>query len=197
MGTGHRRARTAAAALLATLLLGGCGLLGGGERGGGPEWIHDEDSGRYFRTDLVTDSPDLVEEHFPMLDGTESVRSVEGRFTDPSERAPFPAQDDHWWQAVVELEPAQVQELLDATSADGASDLGGAEAPEPVDAEEVRAGLVPPLEEHLGDCPGGWVDVTPALARSGSQNVSEAGDMLELAAVCDDGAQLVLSARDM
>lgn len=194
-GTG--RARTAAAAALVAVLLGGCGVLGGGTDRGEPEWVRDPDSERYYRPGLVVQSTELVEEHFPVLEDPGPTTIAEGRFTDPSERVPIPAPDDHWWQAVIELEPPQVRELLDATAASGASDLGGAEAPEPVTEEQVLAELVPTLEGELEDCAGGWVDVMPALAQESGTNISDAGDLLDLAVACTDGTQLVTSARDM
>lgn len=159
--------------------------------------MRDEASERYFRPDLVGHSPELVEEHFPVLEGVEAVTVAEGRFTDPYERVPIPAQDDYWWQAVIELEPAQVDELVSATAAAGASDHGGADAPEPVTEDEVLDALVPTLEGEVQDCPGGWVDVSPALAQEKGPDVSDAGDLLELTAVCAGGLQLLTSARDM
>lgn len=110
---------------------------------------------------------------------------------------PIPAPDDYWWQAVIELEPSQVDELLTATAATGASDLGGAEAPGPVAEEEILAELVPTLEGEMQDCPGGWVDVMPALVQESGTNISDAGDLLDLTVVCADGTQLITSARDM
>ncbi|WP_341854739.1 hypothetical protein [Brachybacterium sp. GPGPB12] len=132
-----------------------------------------------------------------MLETMGAVTVAEGRFTDPYERVPFPAQDDYWWQAVIELEPAQVDELVSATAAAGASDHGGAGAPEPVSEDEVLDALVPTLEGEVQDCPGGWVDVSPALAQEKGPDVSDAGDLLELTAVCAGGSQPLTSARDM
>ena len=195
---GPERARAAAAAALVAVLLGGCGVLvGGGSDRGEPEWVHDADSKRYYRPGLVVQSTELVEEHLPVLDDPGSATIAEGRFTDPYERVPIPAPDDYWWQAVVELEPSQVQDLLSAAAVSGASDIGGAEASERVADEQVLAELVPSLEGELEDCAGGWVDVMPALAEESGTNISDAGDLLDLTVVCKDGTQLVTSARDM
>ena len=197
-GTARRTtARALTGAVLAALLLSGCGLLDGGAEERDPEWVLDEASERYFRPGLVMHSPELVEEHFPVLETMGAVTVAEGRFTDPYERVPFPAQDDYWWQAVIELEPAQVDELVSATAAAGASDHGGAGAPEPVSEDEVLDALIPTLEGEVQDCPGGWVDVSPALAQEKGPDVSDAGDLLELTAVCAGGSQLLTSARDM
>jgi hypothetical protein len=195
---GTERARAAAAAALVAVLLGGCGVLvgGGGDRGE-PEWVHDADSKRYYRPGLVVQSTELVEEHFPVLGTPGSVTVAEGRFTDPYERAPIPAPDDYWWQAVIELELSQVERLRGATADSGTSDIGGAEAPEPVADEQVLAELVPSLEGELQDCAGGWVDVTPALTEPGYADRSAAGDGIELAVVCEGGTQLLTSAHDM
>jgi hypothetical protein len=188
--------RGVTAALLAAAMLTGCGLVGGTDRRD-PEWAHDEGSGRYYRPGLVMQSADLVEEHFPMLAEHGPVAAVDGRFTDPDERVPFPAQDDYWWQAAVRLEPDQVEALLAASAAAGASDLGGADEPRTVPAAEVREVLVPTLEAGLEPCEEDWVPVMPALTRTGSSNVSEAGDLLELTVLCEDAGVLVTSARDM
>lgn len=197
-GTARRTtARALTGALLAAALLGGCGPMGGDTDRDEPEWVRDEPSERYFRPDLVVHSPELVEEHFPVLEGVGAVTIAEGRFTDPYERVPFPAQDDYWWQAVIELEPEQVDELLSGAAAAAASDHGGAGAPEPITEDEVLDALVPTLEGEVQDCPGGWVDVSPALAQEKGPDVSDAGDLLELTAVCAGGSQLLTSARDM
>lgn len=193
----RRTARALTGALLAAALLGGCGLGGADTDRDEPDWVRDEASERYYQPDLVGHSPELVEEHFPVLEGVGAVTIAEGRFTDPYERVPFPAQDDYWWQAAIELEPAQVDELVSATAAAGASDHGGADAPEPVTEDEVLDALVPTLEGEVQDCPGGWVDVSPALAQEKGPDGSDAGDLLELTAVCAGGSQLLTSARDM
>lgn len=185
-----RRPGTGLAALLGVLLLGGCALLPGGTRGE-PEWAYDEESERYYRPDLVSQSTEPVEEHFPMLGEVAPVTIADGRFTDPASRAPIPGPDDYWWQAVIDLDAEQRDELI----AQAVGTTGALEALEPVTPEAIEAVLVPPLEGELEDCAGGWVDVRPALAQS--SGVSEAGDLLELTAMCADGTQLVTSARDM
>ena len=57
--------------------------------------------------------------------------------------------------------------------------------------------LAPTLEGEVQDRPGGWVHVSPALAQEKGPDVSDAGDLLELTAVCVGGSQLLSSARDM
>ncbi len=198
---GTRSTRVLIGAAVTALVLSGCGLLGGDERepgrGGDPEWVLDEDSERYYRPDLVVHSTELIEEHFPVLEVPTSATIAEGRFTDPYERVPIPAPDDYWWQAVIELEPSQVDELLALAAASGASDLGGAGSPGPVTEEHVLAEVVPTLEGEVQDCEGGWIDVMPALAQSSGTNISDAGDLLDLTVVCEGGTQLITSARDM
>ncbi|GAB4096995.1 hypothetical protein GCM10028787_24700 [Brachybacterium horti] len=192
----HQHARAVAGAVLTAALLTGCDLLGGTDREV-DDWSYDEDSDRYYRPGQVTHSPDLVDEHVPVLEDVAAVTIAEGRFTDPAEREPIPAPDDYWWQAVIELEPTQVDELLTATAAAGASDHGGAASADPVPEEDVLTTLVPSLEGEVQDCPGGRVDVTSALARDSGTNISDAGDLLDLAVVCAGGTQLITSARDM
>ena len=194
-----RRSRPGVAVLIAALLLGGCTLVGGGEeqRSSDPDWLYDEEAERYVARDSVQDLDGPVREHFPSLGEVGTVVFVEGQFTDPHERFPFPAQDDYWWQSVTELEPEQVDTLIAQTLATGASDLGGADAPETLPESQVRALMVGPLESEIEDCDGDRIDVTPALTESGYANRSAAGDMIELAVVCEGGTQLVSSARDM
>ena len=194
-----RRSRPGVAVLIAALLLGGCTLVGGGEeqRSSDPDWLYDEEAERYVARDSVQDLDGPVREHFPSLGEVGTVVFVEGQFTDPHERFPFPAQDDYWWQSVTELEPEQVDTLIAQTLATGASDLGGADAPETLPESQVRALMVGPLESEIEDCDGDRIDVTPALTEPGYASRSAAGDMIELAVVCEGGTQLVSSARDM
>lgn len=187
--TGHRAVAGLAAAL-GVLLLGGCALIPGGDRDE-PDWVYDEESARYYRPDLVSQSTELVEEHFPTLGEVAPVTIADGRFTDPADRAPIPAPDDYWWQAVIELDAEQ----RDAMIARAEGTAGALTALEPVTPETIGAILIPTLDGEVEDCPGGWVDVQPGLAQSA--NISAAGDMLELTVVCVDGTQLVTSALDM
>ncbi|MGP9538658.1 hypothetical protein ACT3SP_11645 [Brachybacterium sp. AOP43-C2-M15] len=193
-----RRASTLALLVLASSALTCCSLRGGdGDRGREPEWALDEDSDRYYRPGLVVQTPDLVHEHFPTLEDPGPVTIADGQFTDPEGRELIPAQDDYWWQATVQLEPAQVEELLESAAASGASDLDGSDAPETVSEDELLAVLVPTIEGELAPCEGDWISVEPALSRDDTSGITEAGDMLELAVVCEGGDQLVISARDM
>ncbi len=186
-------ARTFAATALAALLLSSCAMLNDTTRE--PEWVHDEDLDVYFQPDLATDSPDLVEEHFPMLGEVGAVTVQNGQFTDPHGRQVIPGPDDYWWQASIELEPEQVQELI--AEAGPTSGTGEQKPPETLTVEEVRAGLIGPLEERLEDCAGDWIDASPALTEPGYAHRTVAGDMITLAAVCEGGTQLVIGARDM
>ena len=191
--SGHGRStvlRTLAGGALTATVLAGCGLLGG-DRSADEDWAHDAQSERYYPRDLLSQSEDQVREHFPALGDPDSVTMTEGRFTDPHGRAPLPGPDDYWWQAVIDLDAEQRDELI----AQAVGTTGALEALEPVTPEAIEAVLVPTLEGELEDCAGGWVDVSPALAQS--SGVSEAGDLLELTAVCVHGTQLVTSARDM
>lgn len=179
--------------MLAALLLGGCTAPGSNMRD--PEWVHDEDVGGYYRPDFATHSPELVEEHFPVLGEVGAVTVLDGRFTDPHGREWIPAQDDYWWEATIELEPGTVEELI--AEAGTTSGTGSPEPPEALTVEAVRTVLVAPLEERLEECPGGWIDATPALTEPGHANRTAAGDIIQLAAVCEGGTQLVIAARDM
>lgn len=199
MGTGSTRVLIGAA--VTALVLSGCGLLGGDERepgrGGDPEWVLDEDSERYYRPDLVVHSTELIEEHFPVLEVPTSATIAEGRFTDPSERVPIPAPDDYWWQSVTVLDLGQADTLMARALPGGASDLGGSAGPESLPDREVRTMMVGPLEPGIEDCDGDWIDVTPALTEPGYTGRSAAGDIIELAVVCESGTQLITSAHDM
>lgn len=186
--SGHGRStvlRTLAGGALTATVLAGCGLLGG-DRSADEDWAHDAQSERYYPRDLLSQSEDQVREHLPALGDPDSVTMTEGRFTDPHGRAPLPGPDDYWWQAVIEIGPEVSEQLV--TGPDG---------PEPVTEDEVRGLLVPTLETDFADCGSGWVDVTPALTRKGHANVSEAGDLIELAALCTDDGRLVTSLADM
>lgn len=201
MGDIGRRAGVLAAVVLTSAALTGCGLLGGGGRGE-PGWVHDEDARRYYRPGVLLQSAELVDEHFPALGEPARVSLAEGRFTDPDERIPLPAPDDYWWQAVLELAPEDARELATASASAGASDAGGAPDSgggtlEPVDEAEVLALLVPSLEEELAACEGGWASVLPALARGDGGDITVAGDLIEIAALCEDSGILVTSAVDM
>ena len=192
-----RRTRRAALVALTALTLVGCSLLGTSpERE--PEWAEDPGSGKYYRPGVVLETTDLLEEHFPELGGVQEATLAEGQFTDPYERVPIPAPDNYWWQAALELDPAAVDQLLERPPA-AASDGGGGVASEPdtLTDDEVRDALVPTIEEQISACPGGWIDVPAALLTGDSSNHTAAGDMIEVAALCTDTAQLAIAAHDM
>lgn len=191
-----RRTRRAALVALTALAFAGCSLLGTSpERE--PEWAEDPGSGKYYRPGVVLETTDLLEEHFPELDGVQEATLAEGQFTDPYERVPIPAPDNYWWQAALELDPAVVDQLLEKLPA-AASDGGGvASEPDLLTDDELRASLVPTIEEQISACPGGWIDVTEALPTGNSSNHTAAGDMIEVAALCADTAQLAIAANDM
>lgn len=129
-----RRARQAMLAGVTVLVLAGCGLLGtASERE--PEWAKDPDSGKYYRPGVVLPSQDLLEEHFPTLEGVQEATLADGRFTDP--------------------------------------------------------------EEQISPCSSGWIEVEDALAHGGYEHRTAAGDMIQLAALCEDTAELVIAANDM
>ncbi|EWS81518.1 hypothetical protein BF93_16980 [Brachybacterium phenoliresistens] len=190
-GVGGRSLPALAGAVLLALALSAClpGLSPGGGRAE-EEWALDEPSGLYYRPDLIAQSVGPVEEHFPQLTDVAEVRWTEGRATDPQDRAPIPAPDDGWWQAAIDLGPDGVGELGAA-----ASDGGGDAAV--LDESAVREQIVPTVEHSVRECPGPWKDVRAALSRAGSSNISEAGDLIALAALCEDTGQLVTFARDM
>lgn len=181
-------------AVLTVLALTGCSLLGT-SRGGDPEWAEDPDSGRFFRPEIVMQSTELLQEHFPTLGGVQQAALTEGRFTDPSERVPIPAPDDHWWQAAVELDEQEVDRLLAANGGE-ASDGGGASDAEQLSDDAVLTTVVPTIEDQINPCPGGWVEVGAALHPEGDGQRTAAGDMIEVAALCADSGQLAISARD-
>lgn len=176
------RTAPTALALLAAAVLALPACTAGPQRPA-QEWTRDEDSGLYYREGLVAQSDDPIREHLPELTGYSAVTWTDGRLTDPEGREALPAPDDAWWQAVVDLEPEE------------AAQLSGA-AP-PVGEDEVRARIVPPLEQALRPCTGTWQDVTTALAAEGTTDITAAGDLLDLAVLCPDTGQLVLDARDM
>lgn len=190
--TMHRRRapRALCSALALLVVLSGCGFGGTGRSH--PEWEHDADSGRYYRPGHVLQGPELLEEHYPALAEASPRALTEGRYTDPGERVPIPAPDDHWWQAVVQLSPEEAEALR----SEAASEEGG-DALEAVPESELLALLVPPLEGELEPCGSGWLSVGPALARHGSTDLSEAGDLIELAALCPSSDQVVTSSTDM
>lgn len=196
-GRGSRRAALAAPAVLMVLVLAGCSLLSTApERE--PEWAEDPDSGKFYRPGVVLPSQDLLEEHFPELEGVQEATLADGRFTDPNERVPIPAPDDYWWQAAASLEDEQVDQLLRALEEPDASDGGGL-APEPPTHtdEEVRAIFVPTIEAEVSPCSDGWVAVGEVLGTEDYQHRTAGGDMIQLAALCADTAELVVAANDM
>jgi hypothetical protein len=188
-----RRALSTAMTACAVLALAGCGAA---DRGGSP-WTYDGESDRYHRAELISPSSDPVAEHFPTLTGVVDAEIVDGQFTDPDSRVPIPAQDDCWWQAVIELDPGQAQSLLESTRAAQASDGGSTSTPATVDDAELTGIMVAPLEQEITPCPTGWIPVEAALARESGTNISDGGDLLELTVVCEGGEQLIASARDM
>jgi len=188
---GDRSLPALAGAVLLALSLSAClPGLSSGEGRTEEEWALDEPSGLYYRPDLIAQSADPVEEHFPRLTDIAAVRWTDGRVTDPQGRAPIPAPDDGWWQAAIDLGPEGVGEL-GAAASDGGGDAAVLEE------SALREQIVPTVEHYVEECPGPWKDVTGALSRAGSANVSEAGDLIALAALCEDTGQLVTSARDM
>ncbi|MGP5715828.1 hypothetical protein ACTXO9_08050 [Brachybacterium tyrofermentans] len=202
--------RTAACAVVAGLCLfplASCGLLGGdrgedddkGDRGGrdSSSWAYDEDSARYYRPELVTQSTDLVSTHFPGLDDVQRVTITDGQFTDPDGRELLPAPDDYWWQGVVELPAEQVDSLVEEARQLEASDGGGQNEPDTVSDDELLDVIVPTLEPELTPCPGGWIPLAGVEALTQGANISHGGDLLEIVVVCEGGTQLVTSARDM
>lgn len=192
-----RRARGALLAVPTVLLLAGCGLLGTATEQE-PEWAEDPDSGKYYQPGVVLPTLDLVDEHFPELDGVQEATLTEGRFTDPDGRAPIPAPDDYWWQAALLLEDEQVEHLLRAVEEPDASDGGGIPAsPDTLTDAVVREVLVPTIEAEAPSCPSGWIAVEDALAPDSAGSHTAAGDMIQLAALCEDTSTLVIAANDM
>lgn len=192
-----RRTRRAALIALTTLTLAGCSLTGASpERD--KEWAEDPGSGKYYRPGVVLETTELLEEHFPELDGVQEATLAGGQFTDPYERVPIPAPDDYWWQAVLELGPAEVDQLLERLRA-ATSDGGGGVASEPdlLTDDEVSDALVPTIEEQISACPGGWIEVSEALTPDDHGNHTAAGDMIEMGALCEDTGQLMIAANDM
>lgn len=191
-----RRTRQAMLAGVTVLVLAGCGLLGtASERE--PEWAKDPDSGKFYRPGVVLPSQDLLEEHFPTLEGVQDATLADGRFTDPEERMPMPAPDDYWWQAAVSLGKEDAGRLADAATKTGASDGGGSLSPVRLSDQEVREILVPTIEEQISPCSSGWIEMEGALAHGGYEHRTAAGDMIQLAALCEDNAELVIAANDM
>lgn len=182
-----------ASVTVAVLALAGCGLLGGSDRGGS-EMEYDEESGRYFHPELVTQSTALIDEHFPQITEVQDLTISEGQFTDPDERVVIPAPDDYWWQAVIGLKAEEIDSLWRAGRAAQKSDGGTGSAPEVMSDEELFAIIVPALEAVIPSCPSGWIPVGRVLAES---EITEAGDMLEAAVLCEGGSHLIIAAHDM
>jgi hypothetical protein len=190
----------AAAALLS---LTGCLSLGDGdgqreqETAGLP--VEDPDSGRFYFPDALpeAEATAVLAEHLPALPPAAALTVHDGQYTDPAERVPLPAQDDYWWQAVVELESAEVAELLEIMRSTGTSDGGGLYDEAPSTDDDLLTTIVPPLEELIGSCPAGWVDVTGAFTEDGYPDRSAGGDLLQEVRVCEGGTQLIIAATDM
>ena len=56
---------------------------------------------------------------------------------------------------------------------------------------------MPTLEGEVTPCPSGWISVRSALVTGSGTDISEGGDLLEVAVVCEGGEQLVASAVDL
>ena len=183
---------------VAVLALSGCMLPGTDRtREPEPEWVEDAQTGRFYRPDDLQQSFELPEEHLPQLKGYAIAGVIDGRFTDPTERAPLPAPDDHWWQAVMVLRPEQTAQLVEQTGPK-ASDGGGYTGSETATGEdEMRELLVQPLEDLLEGCAGQWVSVAGVLSAEEGYTRTAAGDNLEMALLCDSSGMLVTSAHDM
>ena len=198
-----RRAARGVLAAAVLLSLTGCLSLGDGDGQREQETadlpIEDPDSGRFYFPEALpeAEATALLAEHLPVLPPAAALTVHDGQYTDPAERVPLPAQDDYWWQAVVELESAEVAELLEIMRSTGTSDGGGLYDEAPSTDEDLLTTIVPPLEEHIDSCPAGWVDVTGAFTEDGYPDRSAGGDLLQEARVCEGGTQLIIAATDM
>lgn len=208
---GKRTRRGAPALALALILvLAACDLTGGSR----PSFEQDAPTGKYYEPAKVDRTAAGVTVQLPDLP-VEGAVSLEGRFSDPDQRAPIPAQDDHWWQAVVELSPEQSAKMLQAATT-AASKPGAGQPHEnegddahldnagPMDTADdaaIRARIVAPLESALPEqCGEDWVLLGTASPELGDEvgfgQRLAGGDILVVAALCPGKDVLALDAHE-
>lgn len=155
-----------------------------------PAWVHDQQANLYYLPGDASTKLDELDDDLPALADAPAGTWIDGRFTDPHAREWIPAQDDYWVQAVVELDPAQAAELVTREGDDPAT----------VEAVEVRAAAVAPVEEVMADCEEDWVAIdplTPLGEESTTTNLTPTGMMVSTAAACPGTGQVVVELRQM
>lgn len=198
------------------MILSGCSLLdagaGAGGRGSSPDPetpVQDPVSERWYAPAEISQDPDGIAEHFPDLE-VDTATWVDGQFTDPGERAPLPAPDDYWWQAVMEVGQETAAQL--AADALAAVDESGAVDPEPLSGQEsamnaatgtraddsvLQTVLIDQLDAEAGSCPDGWILVHDLIAAEdgGSLRATAEGMVISAAAVCEGEGLLVVDTQ--
>lgn len=158
-----------------------------------PTWVHDQQADLYYLPEDASTELDELDDDLPALADASTGTWIDGRFTDPHAREWIPAQDDYWIQAVVELEPAQAEELV----------ARAGENPTAVEAEEVRAAIVAPVEEAMTDCDEDWVAIDPLTPldtdeeESTTTNLTPTGMMVSTAVACPGTGQVIVELRQM
>lgn len=156
-------------------------------------WVHDQQANLYYLPEDASTELDELDDDLLALADASTGTWIDGRFTDPHAREWIPAQDDYWIQAVVELEPAQAEELV----------ARAGENPTAVEAEEVRAAIVAPVEEAMTDCDEDWVAIDPLTPldtdeeESTTTNLTPTGMMVSTAVACPGTGQVIVELRQM
>lgn len=177
--------------------------------------VQDPVTERWYTPSDLVDGTEMIHEQFPDLE-VQSGKSIAGRFTDPHDRMPIPAQDDYWRQSVIVVGTETVTELVAAAQAAAASDAGGGEAEaEPLtgegthpmnspagtraDDEVIRGVLVAPLEEEAGECGSDWILLGESFTADPGDTirpVTSDGLVITMSAVCEGGDRIVVDARE-
>lgn len=185
----RHRARAVCLALGAGLVIAGCGVGDRGEDWVDDGWRYAMGQHLYYRPDAVSTDVALIQARLPAIEASEGVW-LEAQRTPPETREVIPAPDDYVWHTVAVVGPSTVQTLLTEHSA---NPITG----DPVlDDASVQAQLLPPLAEHAGSCPAGWV---PVLIGSEEmpEHTTEGSDWIDMAVVCPGGDRVAVTTMDM
>lgn len=170
--------------------------------------VQDAVTHRWYTPAEVTEDPAAITAKLPQLQVTGGIY-LDGRFTDPSDRVPVPAQDDYWWQAVIVVGEEQVAGLIDKAFAAAASDGGGegvvltgegtGTMNEPAgtraDDSVIRGVLMDPLQSQAGQCPTDWILLGNTFTADETYtNSPVTADRLVIttAAMCEGGDRIVV-----
>lgn len=158
-----------------------------------PAWVHDQQADLYYLPEDASTELDALDDDLPALADAPTGTWIDGRFTNPEGREGIPAQDDYWVQAVVELDPAQAEALVAREGDDPAT----------VEAEDLRTGIVAPVEEAMTDCDEDWVAIDPLTPldtdeeESTTTNLTATGMMVSTAVACPGTGQVIVELRQM